>query len=89
MVKTLMMCTLSHWKTTGITTWLTWSKIKAMKEYVWGENEPNCSFVSSFSYTYDVAGRQATKTDSFGTTNTNYTHDAAGRITRVEMPYCT
>ncbi|CAG7658638.1 RHS repeat-associated core domain-containing protein [Paenibacillus allorhizosphaerae] len=40
--------------------------------------------ISSYSYTYDDAGRQVTKTDSFGTTN--YSYDAAGRIEKVEAP---
>jgi YD repeat-containing protein len=35
-------------------------------------------------YTYDAAGRQITKTDSYGTTN--YTYDKAGRILKVDGP---
>jgi YD repeat-containing protein len=42
-------------------------------------HKPNGSVLSSYS-----SGRQATKTNSLVTMN--YTYDAAGRITRVEMP---
>lgn len=40
--------------------------------------------ISQYSYTYDIAGRQTSKTDSYGTTN--YTYDKAGRILKVEAP---
>jgi RHS repeat-associated protein len=46
--------------------------------------KPDGSSISSYSYTYDDAGRQISKTDNFGTTN--YTYDAAGRILKVEAP---
>ncbi|TBL71232.1 polymorphic toxin type 30 domain-containing protein [Paenibacillus thalictri] len=45
---------------------------------------PDGSQISKYSYTYDDAGRQATRTDSFGITN--YSYDAAGRIEKVEAP---
>ena len=40
--------------------------------------------ISRYLYTYDAAGRQITKTDSYGTTN--YTYDKAGRILKVDGP---
>ena len=40
--------------------------------------------ISRYLYTYDPAGRQITKTDSYGTTN--YTYDKAGRILKVDGP---
>jgi len=40
--------------------------------------------ISSYSYTYDKAGRQTSRTDSYGTTE--YTYDKAGRILKVEAP---
>lgn len=46
--------------------------------------KPNGDEISSYSYSYDAAGRHTTKIDSFGTTN--YSYDAAGRIERVEAP---
>nr|WP_275984165.1 RHS repeat-associated core domain-containing protein [Paenibacillus hamazuiensis] len=46
--------------------------------------KPDGSTISSYSYTYDAAGRQTSKTDSYGTTN--YTYDASGRIEKVEAP---
>jgi RHS repeat-associated protein len=42
------------------------------------------SILSSFSYTYDLTGRQLTKKDSYGTTT--YTYDSDGRILREETP---
>jgi RHS repeat-associated protein len=45
---------------------------------------PSGSVLSSFTYTYDLAGRQDSKTDSFGTTS--YVYDKAGRIIKVEAP---
>ncbi len=42
------------------------------------------SIISSYSYTYDRAGRQTSKTDSYG--KTSYTYDKAGRILKVEAP---
>ncbi|HYE83327.1 MAG TPA: RHS repeat-associated core domain-containing protein [Clostridia bacterium] len=44
----------------------------------------NGSEISGYTYTYDKAGRQISKTDSYGTTE--YTYDAAGRIEKVEAP---
>ncbi|MEK3795064.1 restriction endonuclease fold toxin [Paenibacillus sp. FSL R7-0204] len=44
----------------------------------------NGSEISSYRYTYDDAGRQITKTDSFG--STAYSYDDAGRIKQVEAP---
>jgi YD repeat-containing protein len=46
--------------------------------------KPNGSIISEYSYTYDLAGRQLSKTDSYGTTN--YDYDKAGRITKVTAP---
>lgn len=39
---------------------------------------------ATYQYTYDGAGRVATKTDPYGTTSYNY--DAAGRLLKVTMP---
>ncbi len=46
--------------------------------------KPSGSVVSEYSYAYDLAGKQTTKTDSYGTTS--YTYDEVGRIKKVEMP---
>ena len=46
--------------------------------------KPNGSIISSYSYTYDKAGRQISKEDSYGTTD--YTYDEVGRILKVEAP---
>ncbi|MFE5319172.1 RHS repeat-associated core domain-containing protein [Paenibacillus sp. NPDC056579] len=46
--------------------------------------KPDGDVISSYSYTYDAAGQQDSKTDSFGTTR--YIYDAAGRIAKVEAP---
>ena len=40
--------------------------------------------ISEYSYTYDLAGRQITKTDLYGTTD--YEYDKAGRITKIATP---
>ena len=40
--------------------------------------------ISKYEYTYDLVGRQSSKTDSYGTTN--YDYDPAGRVVKVEMP---
>lgn len=40
--------------------------------------------ISSYRYSYDKAGRQITKTGSYGTTN--YSYDKAGRILKVDGP---
>lgn len=42
------------------------------------------SIVSTYSYTYDLCGRQVSKTDSYGTTT--YSYDAAGHVLQVNMP---
>lgn len=42
------------------------------------------SIISSYGYTYDLVGRQDTKTDSYGTTLYNY--DSVGRILKVTAP---
>lgn len=44
----------------------------------------NGSEVSGYRYTYDEAGRQDSKSDSYGTTK--YKYDQAGRIEQVEAP---
>ena len=46
--------------------------------------KPDNSVVSQYSYTYDITGRETSKTDSYGTTN--YTYDQAGRVLKVEAP---
>ena len=46
--------------------------------------KPNGAGISEYSYTYDLAGRQITKTDLYGTTN--YEYDKAGRIVKVATP---
>ncbi len=46
--------------------------------------KPNGGKISEYSYTYDLAGRQITKTDLYGTTD--YEYDKAGRITKVATP---
>lgn len=46
--------------------------------------KPDGGTISRFNYTYDKAGRQTSKTDSFGTTV--YIYDKAGRISKVEAP---
>jgi RHS repeat-associated protein len=45
---------------------------------------PNGGKISEYSYTYDLAGRQITKTDLYGTTD--YEYDKAGRITKFATP---
>jgi RHS repeat-associated protein len=47
-------------------------------------SRPDGSEISRYSYTYDLAGRQTTKTDSYGTSG--YTYDAVGRILKAETP---
>lgn len=42
------------------------------------------SNISTYSYTYDLCGRQVSKTDSYGTTT--YSYDAAGQVLQVNMP---
>ena len=63
------------------------------EEYTYDKNDrlislankkPNNSIISSYTYTYDLAGRQKTKSDSYGSTTNTY--DAAGRIKQVESP---
>ncbi|MBB6632837.1 RHS repeat protein [Cohnella thailandensis] len=46
--------------------------------------KPGGTLLSEFSYTYDGAGRQTSKTDSYG--KTSYFYDDAGRIRKVEAP---
>jgi YD repeat-containing protein len=46
--------------------------------------KPDGSLLSTYTYVYDGAGRQISKTDSYG--KTNYAYDGAGRITKVEAP---
>ncbi len=45
---------------------------------------PNGSVISEYAYEYNLAGRQISKTDSYGTTS--YEYDKAGRITKVTAP---
>ncbi|PYG87917.1 RHS repeat-associated protein, partial [Ruminiclostridium sufflavum DSM 19573] len=46
--------------------------------------KPNGSSISEYAYEYDTAGRQISKTDSYGTTG--YEYDKAGRITKITAP---
>jgi RHS repeat-associated protein len=46
--------------------------------------KPDGTVISEYAYTYDDAGRQASKTDSYGTTA--YTYDEDGRIKKIEAP---
>ncbi|WP_158301673.1 RHS repeat-associated core domain-containing protein [Paenibacillus mesophilus] len=46
--------------------------------------KPDSSVLSSYRYTYDEAGQQTSKTDSFGTTD--YAYDEAGRLLKVNAP---
>lgn len=46
--------------------------------------KPDKSELSTYSYTYDKAGREISKTDSYGTTL--YTYDKAGRIKQLAAP---
>ncbi|MTI48638.1 MAG: RHS repeat protein, partial [Firmicutes bacterium] len=45
---------------------------------------PSGNTISKYKYTYDLAGRQISKTDNYGTTT--YEYDEAGRIGKVEAP---
>jgi len=55
------------------------NKLKSITNYA-----PTGSILSSYTYTYDLAGRQDSKTDSYGTTR--YEYDACGRIEKVTAP---
>lgn len=46
--------------------------------------KPSGGEISSYSYTYDKAGRQDSKTNKFGITK--YIYDPAGRVLKVEAP---
>ena len=46
--------------------------------------KPNGGSLSEYSYTYDLAGRQLSKTDLYGTTT--YEYDKSGRILKVATP---
>lgn len=46
--------------------------------------KPDGSEISKYIYTYDLAGRETSKTDSYGTSK--YTYDAVGRVIKVEAP---
>lgn len=46
--------------------------------------KPNGAIISEYSYEYNLAGRQTTKTDSYGTTSYNY--DNAGRVKGISTP---
>ena len=47
-------------------------------------SKANGAVISEYNYGYDLAGKQITKTDSFGTIG--YTYDKAGRILKVITP---
>jgi len=66
----------------GVSENYTYDKDNQLKQL---ENKkPNGSIISEYKYEYDLAGRQLSKTDSYGTTN--YEYDKAGRITKVTTP---
>ena len=44
----------------------------------------NGSIISKFTYTYDIDGKELTKTDNFGTTK--YSYDKEGRILGIKRP---
>ncbi|GIO14791.1 hypothetical protein J19TS2_43460 [Cohnella xylanilytica] len=46
--------------------------------------KPDGTLLSSYTYTYDAAGKQSSKTDSYG--KTSYVYDDNGRIVKVEAP---
>ena len=46
--------------------------------------KPDGAEISRYSYTYDKAGRQISKTDSYGTST--YAYDKAGRVLKVTAP---
>lgn len=46
--------------------------------------KPDGSLLSTYVYAYNGAGRQTSKTDSYG--KTSYAYDVSGRITKVEAP---
>ncbi len=46
--------------------------------------KPNGGIISEYSYTYDLVGRQLTKTDLYGITS--YEYDIIGRISKVATP---
>ncbi|MDT8718752.1 RHS repeat protein, partial [Clostridium sp. 19966] len=55
------------------------NKLKAVQN-----KDPNGKLISSYSYQYDLAGREISKADSYGTTN--YTYDGDGRVKSVQAP---
>ena len=57
---------------------------KADKLVTLVNKKPDGSEISRYSYTYDKAGRQTSKTDSYGTTT--YAYDKAGRVLKVTAP---
>ncbi|EMS69249.1 RHS repeat-associated core domain-containing protein [Ruminiclostridium cellobioparum] len=66
----------------GVTEEYTYDKNNRLKTLI--NKRPEGSAISSYTYTYDMAGNQKSKTDSYGTTN--YTYDSDGRILEVQMP---
>jgi RHS repeat-associated protein len=66
----------------GVTEEYTYDKNNRLKTLI--NKKPDGSAISSYTYTYDMAGNQKSKTDSYGTTN--YTYDEDGRIQEVQMP---
>lgn len=66
----------------GVTEECIYDKNNRLKTLI--NKKPNGNSISSYTYTYDMAGNQKSKTDSYGTTN--YTYDNDGRILGVQMP---
>ena len=46
--------------------------------------KPDGGVISQYAYTYDEAGQQISKADSYGTTT--YAYDKVGRVYRVDAP---
>ncbi len=66
----------------GVSEQYTYDKDNQLKQLT--SEKPNGAIISEYNYTYDLAGRQLSKTDSYGTTD--YEYDNAGRITKVTTP---
>ncbi|WP_239329265.1 RHS repeat-associated core domain-containing protein [Paenibacillus sp. ACRRX] len=66
----------------GVHTEYTYDRANRLLSLV--NKKSGASTISKFHYTYDAAGRQTSKTDSYGTTH--YAYDGVGRVTKVEAP---
>ena len=51
---------------------------------IWPNKKPDGGVLSEYKNSYDLAGKQTSKTDSYGTTS--YEYDKAGRVTKVAAP---